>query len=243
MMFTLIIIQNLWWLFLLTTVALVVRSYFFQKKILELKNDIAFRRTLAKKRFRVAKDLSDELSNGFNNIKIIAKESNPSQVEESRQSFLKIQRLCLDQITHLEDVVWAAKNKDCTVEDLVFKIEDYVDDVLREKGIEVVLDNKGVPLERKVGFYLRRNILLFSKEAIHFLLENTRPKKVNLFYVYKPDYFELVINCKYNQKLNSPISMAPRILKMRQLAEGLGGQNEIKDQPNHYELKLILKGD
>ncbi len=240
-MLSLFIFQNFWWVFLLTTVALVIKCILTQKQLTALREDVANRKDLAMKRFRVAEDLNDELSNGFNNIKIIAKESNPSLVDDSKRDFLEIQELCDDLIDHMEDVLWALKKRDCVVEDLVFRIEDYIDDVFRAKGIDIEIMKKGLPLERKIGFQRRRNFLLYFKEVVNFLKENTLPHKVNISVQYQPNHFEIWVKNKYHQKLNSPLSMGKRLKKMRQLAEGMGGKTIIKDEPNIYEIGLVLK--
>ena len=225
----------------MTTVALVIKCILTQKQLTALREDVANRKDLAMKRFRVAEDLNDELSNGFNNIKIIAKESNPSLVDDSKRDFLEIQELCDDLIDHMEDVLWALKKRDCVVEDLVFRIEDYIDDVFRAKGIDIEIMKKGLPLERKIGFQRRRNFLLYFKEVVNFLKENTLPHKVNISVQYQPNHFEIWVKNKYHQKLNSPLSMGKRLKKMRQLAEGMGGKTIIKDEPNIYEIGLVLK--
>lgn len=242
-MLSLFIFQNFWWVFLLTTVALVIKCILTQKQLTALKEDVAFRKDLAQKRFRVAQDLNDELSNGFNNIKIIAKESNPSLVEYSKRDFLEIQKLCNDLINHMEDVLWALKNRDCMVEDLVFRVEDYIDDVFREKGIDVEIVKEGLPLERKIGFYRRRNFLLYFKEVVNFLIESTLPNKVNISIVYQPNNFEFWIKNHYHQKINSPLSLGTRLTKMSQLAEAVGGKNIIKYGTNIYEIGLVIKWD
>ncbi len=242
-MLLLFIVQNFWWVFLLTTVALVMKCILTQKQLTALKEDVAFRKDLAQKRFRVAQDLNDELSNGFNNIKIIAKESNPSMVEYSKRDFIEIQKLCNDLINHMEDVLWALKNRDCVVEDLIFRVEDYIDDVFREKGIDVKIVKKGLPLDRKIGFYRRRNFLLYFKEVVNFFIENTLPDQVNIFIEYQPNHFELWMKNQYQQKINSPLSLGTRLTKMSQLAEAMGGKNIIKDEPNIYEIGLVMKWD
>lgn len=242
-MLSLFIIQNFWWVFLLTTVALVIKCILTQKKLTELKDDVAYRKDLAMKRFRVAQDLNDELSNGFNNIKIIARESKPNLVEDSKRDFLEIQKLCTELINHMEDVLWALKKRDCVVEDLVFRIEDYIDDAFRTRGIEVDIRKRGLPLERKMGFYRRRNFLLYFKEVMNYLLENTLPYQVNISVQYQPNHFEIWVKNKYHQKINSPNTDGARLEKMSQLAEGIGGKTIIRDESNIYEIGLIMKRD
>jgi hypothetical protein len=233
--------QNLWWVFLLTTLVLAFKCLLTQKTLKDFRDNIAERRSLGKKRFRAIQDLSDELSNALNNIRIITKESKGISSEKILQNLEYIQTICDGNIEHMDDIMWAVKGRECTVEDLVFKLEDYLDDVLRIKGIEVNVKKEGLPMNRRLSFKSRRTYLLFFKEAIKFIIENTHPLKVEISLVYKPNHFELWLNNQFSKKLDPQNVLSARIVRMHQIANNIGGSAVLRDGEEIYEIGLIIK--
>ena len=123
------------------------------------------------------------------------------RLKKTLQNLEYIQIIRDDNIEHMDDIMYAVKGRECTMEDLVSKLEDYLDDVLRIKGIEVNVKKEELPMNRRLGFKSRRTYLLFFKEAIKFIIKNTHPSKVKILLVYKPNHFEFWLNNQFSKKI------------------------------------------
>ena len=62
-MVVIIAINDLWWVFLVSAIVLLGLVIFYRIQFVLLKKDIIKRRSVAKLRFKIAQDLSDDLSN------------------------------------------------------------------------------------------------------------------------------------------------------------------------------------
>ena len=76
------------------------------------------------------------------------------RLKKTLQNLEHIQIIRDDNIEHMDDIMYAVKGRECTMEDLVSKLEDYLDDVLRIKGIEVNVKKEELPMNRRLGFKL-----------------------------------------------------------------------------------------
>jgi len=138
---------------------IVIFFYFYKRKCNELQLKVEDNKKRKRKRVRISKDLSGELSNSFNNIRIISKESNPSDIEKSEKDFMRVRQMCNKSIELLEDIIWVVSEENITTEDLIFKKEDYGDDILRSQSIPFEIKKIDLPLKKKMDMFLRRNLL------------------------------------------------------------------------------------
>jgi len=236
-----LLLQNLWWVFLSIAIILLYFFISYRRKysLLKLKMDTS--QKLTNKRLKIAKDLSDELSNSFNFIRIITKESDSADLQQSKENFKQVSQLCNESIELLEDILWVVSEENNTFEDLIFKVEDYVDDLLRIHGIHFEVEKRDIPMKKKVGVVLRKNFLLLFKETLNILINHTKLISVKVSFIYQPGYLKISILSDCENKIDKQIFSKVDLTKLKRLAEDVGGKLEIKNQEKTIEMKAVFQ--
>lgn len=192
-------------------------------------------------RNRMASDLHDEVSNSLNNIRIIAKESNISNQGDTTSDFLRIQKISNQAIEHVEDVIWSLDENYSEAENLYFKMEDYLDDVLRAKNIPVKHTWKGLNKRARLEFIYRRNLLLIFKEAISNIIKHTKPLEVRILFTKTTERYVMKIRNSFEERITAENSTGKGIKGMRQRAESMGASIEFIEDKNSFEVLMKKK--
>ena len=213
----------------LLSIAIFVRSKYIQS------------RNIYKLRIRMASDLHDEVSNALNNIRIIAKESNNLDQESVKSDFLRIRKISNQAIEHVEDVIWSIDKKYSKAENLYFKMEDYLDDIIKAKNIPVEFIWLGLNKDIKLGFVYRRNMLLIFKEAISNIVKHTKPLEVKILFKKTTDGYLMKIKNNFEERIDSEKSTGKGIKGMQQRAESMGASLKIIEDKNSFEIVMERK--
>jgi signal transduction histidine kinase len=189
----------------------------------------------------MAIDLHDEVSNSLNNIRIIAKESNISNQEDTTSDFLRIQKISNQAIEHVEDVIWSLDENYSEAENLYFKMEDYLDDILRAKNIPVKHTWKGLNKRARLEFIYRRNLLLIFKEAISNIIKHTKPLEVRILFTKTTEGYVMKIRNSFEERITAENSTGKGIRGMQQRAELMGASIEFIEDKNSFEVLMKKK--
>ncbi len=203
------------------------RFYIYRKRI-EMRN-------------KLARDLHDEMSNSFNNIRIIAKESNPEDTEKTKEDLYHIHKMSSEAIGMVEDVIWSINRNNNTVGDVIMKMEDSLDDVLKSRNIPFTFEKVGIDDTRKLNYLFRRNLLLIFKEAITNTVKHTIPLHVYILIKNQPDSIYFQITNIFDELVQAKYSTGLGIPGMRQRAEFINATFEIKKAKNQFDIIMVMK--
>ena len=224
-----------WWFISLMIIGLLVAVILFYK------NNINQERKITRLRNRMASDLHDEVSNTLNNIRIITNEVNLTDQEKVEKDFSIIQKMSSQGIEHVEDVIWSIDDKYSPAGNLLFKMEDFLDDVLRAKNISVELKWEGLNKKARLSFKYRRNMLLIFKEAISNIVKHTKPIQVDILYKKTADGYFMRITNTFENRIQSPYSSGKGLISMQQRAEEMGATITFSEGKYQFEILMEKK--
>jgi signal transduction histidine kinase len=150
-----------------------------QAKIMEAEKEI----NQQKIRTHIASDLHDDLGTSLSRIAIfsqLAKKEAKNRSDKIFELLDKIENSSRGLIDSMNDIVWSINPDNDSLEDAIFKLENFAFELLEAKGMEVSLsipDDSGkveLPLE------LRRNLLLIFKEMINNIAKHSSARNVSV---------------------------------------------------------------
>lgn len=203
-------------------------------------SQINYERKTNSLRNRIANDLHDEVSNTLNNIRIVAMDTRREDRTANAEDINKIEDMCSYAIEHLEDVIWAIEMENQDIKYLIFRMQDNIDSLLRDRQVPVELKKIGLNEEIKLNFLYRRNLLLIFKEALSNIVKHSKSKKVAITIGNIDGRFHLSIKNYIEERLEAPFKTGRGTISMTQRAMALKGELEIKDSGEAYEVLLVL---
>lgn len=226
--------KSKWFIILIGLVALISLIVFFQYRFYQYQKTIRLRNELAR-------DLHDDMSNSFNNIRIIAKESNPENIEKTTEDMYHIHNMSSEAIETVEDVIWSINRDNQTVGHVIMKMEDFLDDVLRSKNIPFTFEKFGIDEEDKLNYLYRRNLLLIFKEAITNTIKHSKPLHVHIIFKDQPKTLRFQITNVFDELVQAKYSTGLGIPGMRERAEFINATLEIKKAKHQFDIVMIMK--
>lgn len=190
-------------------------------------------------RNRIANDLHDEVSNTLNNIRIISTEA--EMIGQGTKELSRIKQMSANAIEHVQDVIWAIDQDKESIKYLLFRIEDYVDILLRDNQIPVTFTKENLKLDNPLDFLHRRNLLLICKEAISNMVKHTYCKQVTMEMGNKNGGFYLNFINYFDEKKVHDFKSGRGMSSIEQRVEAIGGVMTVKELENSFELKLKLE--
>ncbi len=226
-------ITSIWFYGLIAALVLgsIFASYFSQ-----IKNE----RKTNRLRNRIANDLHDEVSNTLNNIRIVTLDARRGGREANSEDVDKIEAMSSYAIDHLQDVIWAIDLENQNIKYLLFRMQDNIDSMLRDRHIPVELKKINLDEEATLDFLFRRNLLLIFKEALSNIVKHSKPSKVEVIIGNINGRFTLSIKNYIDERLEAPYKTGRGTISMTQRAMALKGKLETKDSGEAYEVLLTL---
>ncbi len=191
-------------------------------------------------RHRIATDLHDDVSNSLNNIKVIAKDLKNKSPNNIQEDLERIERMSSSAIGHVQDVVWSVDKELDTLEDLIFVMEDYLDDVVRAKKIPVVFEKKGLNMNNHLRILVRRNLLLIFKEAVSNAVKHTEITKLFLLVANQSKGFNMTITNEFNALKKAKVSTGKGLKNMKQRAAYINGKCNLTQNDDQFSVIINL---
>ena len=201
---------------------------------------LAYERETNKLRNRIANDLHDEVSNTLNNIRIIAMESQRSQLTIPQPDIQRIEQLSSTAIEHVEDVIWAIDQEKKSIKYLLFRMEDTIDELLRSQKIPVTFHKVNLNEETELDFLHRRNLLLIFKEAVSNIIKHTYPVEVVINLGNDNGQFGLSVVNYFTTIKETTYKTGRGTYSMKQRAKALNGKLKVEQQEGRYEVQMKL---
>jgi signal transduction histidine kinase len=142
-----------------------------QNLVLEKQN------ALENERARIAADMHDDLGSGLTTITYL---SQMAKGDLTAVNLDKIKRTSTNLIENMSDIIWAMKEENNTIEDLISHIKRYAVDYLENNKIS--LSNSISHFDEKiiVNGEIRRFLFLCVKEALHNIVKHSQATKVTI---------------------------------------------------------------
>jgi ligand-binding sensor domain-containing protein/two-component sensor histidine kinase len=201
---------------------------------------ITYERETYRLRNRIANDLHDEVSNTLNNIRIVAKDVINDKTDSVVAGINKIKEMSSYAIEHLQDVIWAIDMEKSDMKNLLFRMEDNIDLVLRSQQIPVELRKINLDESSELDFLHRRNLLLIFKEALSNIAKHTVSDKVVITIGNQKGRFMLSVRNHIKERVNAEFKTGRGILSITQRAMALNGELSAVDHGDSFEVCLWL---
>ncbi|MFK7773440.1 MAG: tetratricopeptide repeat protein [Saprospiraceae bacterium] len=194
---------------------------------------------------KMSKDLHDNIGASLNHIKMLSsrlvnKNNSANTVVEDAQHIKKISdELMFD----LYDMLWAVDKVKSTLGDLIERMQDHIDNTLREEGYTIHRTFTQSNREIILPVEIKTNVYSIFKEAVHNILKHTEPCNVSFELEYeKNKKMSLLVKNEFDQKImDPPFSSKKGLGNMRKRADELGGILQIEEHPNSFKVYLEWK--
>jgi ligand-binding sensor domain-containing protein len=186
-----LIVVPFWWdttLFKLTLLALVgsIAAGLYRLRHARL-------REMEQLRVQLAGDLHDELGSSLWSITLLSQllQKHGQMGEEERRDLNEIHRIATQTSNAIRDIVWFINPSFDTTEDLVLRMRDFANTILR--GVEFRLHCEGVDLSRRLALDFRQNLFRSFKEALTNVAKHARASRVEISFAEEPGLWILSI--------------------------------------------------
>ncbi|MBA4155288.1 ATP-binding protein, partial [Flavobacterium sp.] len=141
-----------------------------QNVILEKQSDLENERT------RIAADMHDDLGSGLTKITYLSQMA--LHEVNAFEKINKINKTSVDLIENLSDIIWAMKQENDALEDLLSHIKIYAVDYFELNNINLKFNNAIDFQQVAVNGDIRRNIYLSVKEIFHNIVKHSKADTV-----------------------------------------------------------------
>jgi signal transduction histidine kinase len=148
-------------------------------QIITMQKEVMEKQTaLENERSRVASDMHDDLGSGLTKIKYLS--DIPLQSEKVYENLPKIKSIASDLVENMSEIIWALKEENDTLENLLTYIKKYAAEYLEDNQIDVKVH---IPEEMPLFIVkgdIRRNIFLSVKEVLHNVVKHAEAHQVEI---------------------------------------------------------------
>lgn len=188
---------------------------------------------MEKMRVQIASDLHDDVGSSLTELALQtdflqAIELNP-EVKETLQQIGEHSRKI---VSSLDDIVWSIDSRNDTTGDLTDRMQDYVNQVLSQKGIKVVYNFNQLRMQEKLPVDVKENIYLIFKESINNISKHSNATKAEVSFSFSGKNYELIIHDNGTAiKSNRKSGQGLRNIKMR--AGRIGSKIDIETEKGY----------
>lgn len=161
----------------------------------EKEKEQAIREKETQERFRISKDIHDELGAGISKISMMAtysrqQRNEPGKIEDTIDAIAKTSQEVAD---NMHDLVWSLNPENATLDNLAARIREYAGDYLEELPVEVSFVFPGEIPAISITKEFQRNVFLTCKEAINNAVKHASAKKIKIQVTYNNQTFGVEI--------------------------------------------------
>lgn len=189
-------------------------------------------------RVQIASDLHDDIGSTLTELALQTDFLLAGEISgEMRETLQSLGDQSRKVVNSLDDIVWSIDSRNDTAGDVTDRMQDYVNQVLASRGVEVIYDFENLRSGEKLPVDIKENVYLIFKEAINNIAKHSRATKVNIIFAFSGKEFDLTIrdngrqgdkNRKTGQGLRNMKMRARRIGAKLTLSTGSGFEVQIK---------------
>jgi signal transduction histidine kinase len=141
-----------------------------------LQNQVLQKQTeLEKERARIAADMHDDLGSGLTTITYL---SQMAKDDLTIENLSKIKKTSTDLIENMSEIIWATRDENNTLDELISKIKRYAVDYLDDNKIELQFSTSELENNNIISGENRRNLYLGVKESLKNIVKHSKATKV-----------------------------------------------------------------
>jgi signal transduction histidine kinase len=146
-------------------------------------------------RFRISRDLHDELGAGLSSIALLSDAVGASATITNRERthIERIGRSARAMVADLRDIVWAIDPDGDRLQDVVGRMKDVAADLLSDVQVHFHAPPPA-ELSERVGMAARRDLLRIYKEVLNNIARHARAANVEIRLVSRADRLELLVS-------------------------------------------------
>ncbi len=182
-----ITIQKPFWLsswfilLVIATTALLVwyaiKSYYV-RKVKKHKAALEKQMAVEHERTRIATDMHDDLGSGLTKITYLSQMA--LNKENNTDDLTNIKKTSTELVESMSEIIWAMKEENNTIEDLIFYIKLYAIEYCANNNLNCIIHLPEKLYPRIVAGQNRRNIYLAVKETLHNIVKHAQAKHVTV---------------------------------------------------------------
>lgn len=233
-----------WWFRLLAITLLgaifyVVVRYISQRNLKENVLRLEKETAVEKERYRISRDMHDELGSGLTKIAILTDVIKTNQ--SSNEYVDKISETARGLVDNLDEMVWALNPKNDSLDKLVAYIAHYAYEFLDNTGIECHVDLPTVISPQFISEEKRRNIFMVIKEFLNNTVKHSMASHFYLQLIQAELGFEIMLKDDGKGFDTTKLSATGNGLKnMRQRMEDVGGSVVMASSPQGSSLTIAF---
>ncbi len=176
-----------WWFILLVIAAIgfltwyLIRSY-YKRKLVAKEAEINKQKAVENERDRIAADMHDDLGSGLTKITYLSQMAKSSK--DKNEDLEKINKTSTELVESMSEIIWAMKEENNSLQDLILYIKKYAVEYCESNGIKCIINFPENYKERIVKGENRRHIFLAVKEILHNVVKHAYATTVTITATY-----------------------------------------------------------
>lgn len=170
-------IWQTWWFLLIAIFFAALIIYYIST--IRIKNLLA----IEKLKTKLAADLHDNVGSGLTEISILSElvvNEISKEKQNATQKLQMISETARQLVDTMSDIVWVVNPKRDSLHDLIIRLKDSYDEILRSTGVSFKTSNLEKLSNVKLPMEYRQNLFLIFKEAINNSIKHSRCKSMTL---------------------------------------------------------------
>ncbi len=196
-----------------------------------------------KLRLELSRDLHDEVGGLLTGISMQTDLLSMSQQHAlANKSLDKIAGYSREAVQTMDDIIWAIDSRNNSQGSLEDRMKFLTEQLLTSQGIEVVFDTE-IHTARQLPQYIRQNVYLIFKEALHNICKHSASADVRIFLQIDHNMLDLeisntLVNLNSDDKGKKNFRKGQGTTNMERRAESIGAKVTIVKSPNTYTVHL-----
>ena len=186
-------------------------------------------------RSRISRDLHDDLGSTLSSISILSgqvKNKLDKKPEEIAPLLDKINESSVRMNDSLQDLVWAVKPENDTMQELLARMEQFASGLFESKNIDYSFTGAENIASTKINPEFIRNVYLIFKEAVNNIAKYSACKNATIVFSEKNKVFSMSITDDGIGFNPDTVKKGNGLNNMRKRAEQIGGKLEFISEPN-----------
>lgn len=183
-------IWKTWWFRSLVGILIVSAVYLLYRYQLNKRLEVE------RLRYRISRDLHDDIGSTLSSINILARSSmgkNSEQDESNTVLLQKIQQRSQRTLDAMDDLIWNTKPENDSLESLIIRMREYAAEVLEAAGINYTLNCPATIHHLKLDMQQKKNLYLIFKEAVNNLAKYSKSSNAMIGFDYQKKFLHMLI--------------------------------------------------
>ena len=214
-----------WWFLILSGLFLMAFGFFLYRYF-----GIRKQVDIERMRVQIASDLHDDVGSSLTEIALQTDllQAGPGN-DEIKKTMKQLGEQSRKVVSSLDDIVWSIDSRNDTAGDLTDRMQDYVNQVLSQKDIEVHYEFDDLKMQERLPVDVKENIYLIFKESVNNIAKHSNATKVYICFAFSGRNYELTIRDNGTAIQNGSRKSGQGLRNMHMRAERIGSEIQISE--------------